>query len=59
MSVTVRGHRLSEAQVRAITPVMASLLRGELPLLRLEAACVEALAAAGTPLPDEPEERTT
>lgn len=50
MSFLLRGHRLNQRQLDAMTPVLNDHIHGRLRKAEFEAACVAALEAAGCPL---------
>ncbi|MCY1399786.1 hypothetical protein D9M71_148520 [compost metagenome] len=50
MGIELKGHILNQRQLDAITPVMNSLLQGEVTQAGFEQACIDALLKAGCPL---------
>lgn len=50
MSIVLRGYKLNQRQLDAITPVMNDLMQGRVSQKKFEQACVDAIEAAGCPL---------
>ncbi|WP_444757174.1 hypothetical protein [Pseudomonas sp. A014] len=50
MSILLRGHKLNQRQLDAITTTMNDLIQGRVSQMGFEQACVDALEKAGCPL---------
>ena len=51
LSITHRGHKLSQPQLDALVPVLNRMMRGEIKKRDFDAECEKAMTEAGCPVP--------